>query len=100
MSPGPKAMPQPEARFGCACSIDFKTNITVADDILPKWRKTSREAISADGCKSQRVLDRIEHRAAARMHRPEIDLRHFRTGQNRIHLGGAAPCESCRHHPR
>ena len=46
-SPGPNAIAQPRCP-GRACSIiRCSTNITVAEDMLPKHESTSRDAASA-----------------------------------------------------
>ena len=48
VSPGPNDMPQPSSPDG-AFSISSITNMTVADDMLPFRRSTSRDGVSAAG---------------------------------------------------
>jgi len=49
------------------------TNTSVADDMLPKLRSTSREKCNASGG-SRVMLDRIEDGATAGVHRPQRDV--------------------------
>src|SRR5262245_2865693 len=49
MRPGPKAMPQPAALRSPEASNLSSTNMTVADDMLPKSRSTPREVASEAG---------------------------------------------------
>ena len=71
--PGPNAMAQPLVPGAASRISRSSTNITVPDDMLPKSLSTPRETASAVGGNSRACFHRIQYRASARMHRPQID---------------------------
>ena len=68
--PGPNAMAQPAGRRRRA-SIASSTNITVADDMLPKSAQHLARGAERDRREVERPLDRIEDRTAAGMDGPQ-----------------------------
>ena len=50
------------------------TNMTVAEDMLPFSRSTVRDGIRASRWQVERTLDGVEHRFAAGMNGPQVDV--------------------------
>ena len=72
--PGPNDMAQPLVPGAASRMIRSSTNITVPDDMLPKSFSTDRERRQRRRRQGKGLLHRIQHRAPARMHRPQIDI--------------------------
>ena len=80
--PGPKDMAHPAWPFCARFNICSSTNITVAEDILPKRARISRETARASRLQFERLFHRIEDRTAAGVHGPQVDFSRFAPAQD------------------
>jgi len=90
------AHPRPAKVPGC--NISLKTNMTVADDMLPNRRNTSREMAQRILRKADAFLHSIEDRAATGMDGPMRNIFGPLPTQDTTKEGGE-PLANCRRHP-